>query len=75
MNLDNAPLEKTTSLTDNKDIDASIYSPNKANYDPVKDACWNKGQPYFIFEIFVLFTSVFIVLYVSLIFLFLGSVL
>ena len=31
--------------SENEDTAPSAYSPNKAHYDPVKDACWTKDQP------------------------------
>ena len=31
--------------SENEDTAPSTYSPNKAHYDPVKDACWTKNQP------------------------------
>ena len=26
-------------------LDPVNYAPNKLSYDPIKDACWKKGQP------------------------------
>ncbi|XP_065065737.1 LOW QUALITY PROTEIN: DNA ligase 1-like [Rhopilema esculentum] len=37
--------KKTTDSKAESKLDPAIYSPNKANYDPIKDACWAQGQP------------------------------